>query len=186
MVRDISVRKQMETALREVNKNLEQTIEERTLELSAKTRRLEELNTALKVLLEQRDEDRKGFEQAILGNVKKMITPFLEKLKTSGLNSEQTTYLDILELHLNEITSQFVRKLATQLGGLTTTEIQVANLIREGRTTKEIARILHSSEYTVMFHRYKLRRKLQVKGKKVNLTAGHVILSPCMTRHRKH
>jgi PAS domain S-box-containing protein len=171
VARDISLRKQMETALRELNKDLEQRIEERTLELSAKNRRLEELNTALKVLLEQRDEDREGIEQAILGNVKKLITPFLEKLKTSDLNSEQTTYLEILELHLNEITSQFVRKLATQLGGLTTTEVQVANLIREGRTTKEIARILHSSEYTVMFHRYNLRRKLQVKGKKVNLRA---------------
>jgi PAS domain S-box-containing protein len=169
VARDISVRKQMETALQEVNKDLEQRIEERTLELTIKTRRLEELNTALKVLLEQRDEDREDFEQAILGNAKKLIIPFLEKLKTSGLTSEQTTYLDILELHLNEITSQFVRKLATQLGGLTTTEIQVANLIREGRTTKEIAKILQSSEYTVMFHRYNLRRKLQVKGKKVNL-----------------
>ena len=125
----------------------------------------------MKVLLEQRDEDREGFEQAIQGNVKKLIIPFLEKLKASGLNSEQATYVDILELHLDEITSQFARKLATRLGGLTTTEIQVANLIREGRTTKEIAKILHSSEYTVMFHRYNLRRKLQVKGKKINLRA---------------
>jgi nitrate/nitrite-specific signal transduction histidine kinase len=65
VARDISVRKQMETALREVNKDLEQRIEERTLELTAKTRRLEELNTALKVLLEQRDEDRRGFEHSV-------------------------------------------------------------------------------------------------------------------------
>ena len=169
--RDISDRRQAQESLREVNRSLEQRIDERTQELTAKTRRLEELNTALKVLLEQRDEDRENLEQAILGNVKKLIAPFLEKLKTSGLNSEQTTYLEILESHLDEITSQFVRKLTTQLGRLTTTEVQVANLIREGRTTKEIARILHSSEYTVMFHRYNLRRKLQVKGKKINLRA---------------
>jgi DNA-binding CsgD family transcriptional regulator len=94
----------------------------------------------------------------------------------SGLPSQQTTYLDILESHIDEITSQFVRKLATQLGGPTTTEVQAANLIREGRTTKEMARILRSSEYTVCFHRYNLRRKLQVKGKKVNLRADQTIL----------
>jgi len=171
VARDISVRKRMEAVLVVANEQLEQRIEERTVELSAKTRRLEELNTALKVLLEQRDEDRRGLEQAILGNVRKLIVPFLEKLRTSGLTGEQTTYVDILELHLYDITSQFVKRLATQLGGLTTTELQVASLIRDGRTTKEIAGILRSSEYTIMFHRSNLRRKLQVKGKKVSLSA---------------
>ncbi len=52
---------------------------------------------------------------------------------------------------------------------LTPKEILVANLIREDKSTKEIAGILTISESSVQFHRHNMRRKLGLVEKKINL-----------------
>jgi PAS domain S-box-containing protein len=158
IARDISERKRMEEALKAREK-----------ELQVKTSNLEEVNTALKVMLNKRDEDRKELEEKVKLNMKWMALPYLEKLKKSGLNERQETYRDIVESLLNDITSPFVRKLSSQDLDLTPTEIQVANLVKEGKTTKEIAELLNSSTRAVEFHRENLRAKLGLKNKKTNL-----------------
>jgi DNA-binding CsgD family transcriptional regulator len=48
-------------------------------------------------------------------------------------------------------------------------ELQVANLIRKGRTTKEMSRLLNISPRTVDSYRNNIREKLGLKNKKVNL-----------------
>jgi PAS domain S-box-containing protein len=147
----------------------EETLKEREKELQAKTINLEEANTALKVLLDKRDENRKELEEKLKVNMKWMVLPYLEKMKKSGLNERQETYRDIVESLLNEITSSFVKKLTSQDHTLTPTEIQVANLVKEGKTTKEVAELLNSSTRAVEFHRENLRSKLGLKNKKANL-----------------
>jgi flagellar motility protein MotE (MotC chaperone) len=44
-------------------------------ELETRTDNLSEVNTALKVLLKKRDEDRKALEEKVLYNVKSLIRP---------------------------------------------------------------------------------------------------------------
>ena len=68
--------------------------------LEIKTKNLEEVNTALKVLLEKRDEDKINIEEKVLANVKQLVVPYLEKLKTSGLNERQMAYAGVLESNL--------------------------------------------------------------------------------------
>jgi DNA-binding CsgD family transcriptional regulator len=155
---DITERKRAEEALKAKEK-----------ELQVKTSNLEEANIALEVLLNKRDEDRKELEEKVKLNMKWMVLPYLEKMKKSGLNERQETYRDIVESFLNEITSPFVRKLSSQDLDLTPTEIQIANLVKEGKTTKEIAELLNSSTRAVEFHRENLRAKLGLKNKKTNL-----------------
>lgn len=140
-----------------------------TEDLKNQSERLQEVNTALKVLLDQRQQDRSDFESSLLGNVKHLILPYIEKLKRSRLDEGQSLYLAILESHLGEIMSPFLRRLSSDFIGFTMTEMHVAELIRQGKTSKEIAELVGTSERAVHFHRQNIRGKLGLKQKKTNL-----------------
>jgi len=146
-----------------------QALREREKDLEIKTSNLEEANAAFKVLLKRRDEDKIELEEKVLSNVKELVVPYLEKLEKTGLDASQKTYLSILESNLNEIISPFLRKLSSKYFSLSPTEIQVANLVKLGKTTKEIAESLISSTRAIEFHRNNLRNKLGLKNKKANL-----------------
>jgi DNA-binding CsgD family transcriptional regulator len=167
--RDASGRRGRDKAPPSSGAEPEKEVEQSATELREKVRHLEELNMALKVLLRHRDEDRRGLEESVLSNIRSLIRPYMVRLKQSGLNSEQKTYLAILESHIDEITSPFMQKLSRELQDLTPMEVQVAGLIREGKKTKEIADLLHLSKNTVIFHRYNIRTKLKLKNQKKNL-----------------
>ena len=146
-----------------------QQLEERTDDLELNRRELEEVNTALRVLLRKRDEDRLEFEENILFNVKELIGPYLEKLKKGDLSAIQKSYLNILESNLNDIISPLVRKLSNRYLKFTASEIQVANLIIDGKRTKEIAQLLNVSDKTVEVHRKHIRKKLRLRNRRANL-----------------
>jgi len=95
--------------------------------------------------------------------------PYLERLEKTGLNASQKTYVGILESNLNDIISPFLRTLSSTYLNISPTEIQVANLVKQGKTTKEIAESLNSSTRAIEFHRDNLRNKLGLKNKKANL-----------------
>jgi DNA-binding CsgD family transcriptional regulator len=155
----------------------EEALKAREKELQVKTINLEEANTALKVLLNKRDEDRKELVEKVLLNMKWLVLPYLENLQKSGLNERQKAYANILKSLLSEIISPFTHKLSSQQLNLTPTEIQVANLVKEGKTTKEVAELLSSSTRAVEFHRENLRKKLGLKNKKTNLRSYLLSLS---------
>ena len=85
------------------------------------------------------------------------------------LTDEQASYLNILDDHLRDVLSPFLRNLGTRHLNLTPKEIQVASLIREGKTSKEIADVIGVSARAVDFHRDNIRIKLGIKNKKANL-----------------
>jgi PAS domain S-box-containing protein len=158
LFRDVSDRKKTEESLKEKEKELE-----------IKAQNLEEANIALKVLLKRRNEDTKELEEKVLLNVKELVMPYLEKLKMSGLDERQKTYLDILESSLNQIISPFSLRMSSKFLNFTHKELQVANLLREGRTNKEIGELLNASPRTIACHRENIRKKLGLTNKKANL-----------------
>ena len=167
---EIALHKQnMEQKLQEAHDMLELRVEERTQELRLKSESLEEMNTALKVLLKKREEDKKELEEKVIYNVKEMVQPFLEKLGRTRLDDRQRTFLEILESNLNDIVSPFAKKLSTRYLNLTPSEIQIANLVKHGKTTKEIAELLSLSTRTIESHRDSIRKKLGIKNQKANL-----------------
>ncbi len=138
-------------------------------ELKSKTNKLEEINIALNVLLKKREEDKVLLQEQVLSNVKKLAVPYVKKLKKSKLNETQIALIDVIESSLHEIISPFSLKLSSESFGLTPTEIKVADLIRQGNGSKEIASIRNLSHKTVERHRENVRNKLGIKNKKINL-----------------
>ena len=79
--RDISELKRVEEDLETHRRQLEDMVRERTAELEMKTTSLQELNTALKVLLQQREEDKKATEERFVMNVRNLVLPYVEQMK---------------------------------------------------------------------------------------------------------
>jgi len=155
---DITARKRVEKALRK-----------RESELALKNINLEEANIALKVLLKKRDIDKAELEEKLLINVRELVDPYLRKLETSGLDERQKNYVNILESNLDDIMSPLSHTLSVKEFNFTPMEIKVANLIKQGRTTQEIADLVNISNKTVSFHRANIREKIGIKNKRGNL-----------------
>ena len=137
-------------------------------DLLNKSRSLEETNAALRVLLKQREEDKTDLEEKVMRNMKELVFPYIDKLR-AGQPGEDTVIVDIIESNLNEILSPFIKTMAARYVNFTPKEIQVADLMKKGKTTKEISQILNLSPRTIDIHRYNIRRKLNINKKKVNL-----------------
>jgi PAS domain S-box-containing protein len=150
-------------------KQIDDALKQREKELETKTSNLEEMNSALKVLLRRREDDRKELEEKVLSNVNELVVHYLKKLKNTRLDRTQTGYVDILESNLNSIISPFSHALSGKYLNLTPVEIEVADLVRQGKSTKEMAEVLNVSTRTIEFHRQNVRKKLGIKQKKANL-----------------
>lgn len=177
-------RRQLELKQKNQSRMLENTIKHRTRELSetvaklrareselaTKMEELHELNTALKVLLDNRETDRLTLEDNIQSNVQKFILPSIERLKKGAVKRQQIqSELRLLETSLKDLVAPFARQISSDYFGLTPNEIKVALLIKQGMTTKEIAKELNLSVNTIMTHRYKIRGKLGIKNQTKNL-----------------
>jgi len=166
-IRDITEMKRAEDELAKYREGLEQLVAERTQDLKDKTKALEELNISLKVLLRHREEDKKELEDRFVMNIKKLIMPVAEKMKRTHLDERQLAYLSIIEKHLNDITSSLTKRM--HQFNFTPTEVEVASLLNEGKTTKEIAKIIGIATSSINTHRNHIRKKLGISKKKVNL-----------------
>jgi len=155
----------------ETRKRTENTLISREKELHDKQRNLEEMNTALKVLLNQREKDKESLEANILRNIKSAVFPFIDALKSTGLTEKQQMLLSEVDGNLRNIASSFIKELSNDYIGLSPSEIQVAALIKEGKSSKEISSLLNISLNTVLSHRYCIRKKTGLKRKKINLRA---------------
>jgi PAS domain S-box-containing protein len=150
-------------------KRAEEILKANERELKDKTHELEELNAALRVLIKSREEDKIELEGKVLSSIKKLVLPYIDKMRNSRLEPADQICLKIIESNLNDIVSPFAYKLSSEYLSFTPKELQVANLIKEGKSTKEIASFLNVSQATVEVHRYHVRKKLGLRSKKTNL-----------------
>jgi PAS domain S-box-containing protein len=130
---------------------------------------LEEANIALRVVLSRRDEDQKVLEEKIQHNINEIILPFISSLKSSDLEDRGKLYLDLLESNLKSILSPFMRNMSNTYKSLTPKETEIAEMIRGGKNSKDIADMLGTSVATINTHRNNIRKKLNMKKQKTNL-----------------
>jgi DNA-binding NarL/FixJ family response regulator len=129
---------------------------------------LEKRSAAISQLLMQRKLEREQLEETITRNFEKFIKPSLNYLKTRSDVNE----VNLVETLIEEIVYPITKKRSSILDKLSVREKQIALLIKEGRSSEEIAKNLVVSKKTVDFHRSNIRKKLGLKtetGERINL-----------------
>lgn len=158
LTRDVTERKLAEEALKQ-----------RDEELVIKSQFLAESNAALKVLLKTRESDKRELERSMMSNVAKLILPYIEELKKTQLATKQQLCVETIENNLDNIMSPFLYNATLKQFNFTPKEEEVASLVKEGKTTKEIAALLNVSAGAINFHKNNIRKKLGLNKKKINL-----------------
>jgi PAS domain S-box-containing protein len=138
-------------------------------ELNKKSSIVMEINSALSAILKNREAEKSSVEEKIITNIREVVLPYVRELKSTRLNSKYSNYIDLIETNLNNIISPFLHNLSLKYSNLTPKEIQVAHLIKDGKTTHEISDMMSISIRTVECHRDKIRKKMGLKERKANL-----------------
>ncbi|NOC44906.1 MULTISPECIES: LuxR C-terminal-related transcriptional regulator [unclassified Ruegeria] len=171
LLQEVYLRRALEEKLNETLAQLETRVADRT-------RELQETNTALRVLLSSLDDERKNRDHEIVEQVRGRVLPYLEKVRTQLSGDEaQYVYLELAEKNLNEITSSLSDKLTDAFAAMTPTEIEIAQMVMFGKTTKDIAKALSRETSTIDFHRNNIRRKLGLEGRSKNLRSHLLSIS---------
>jgi len=157
-IRDVTEQRRVEKELRKYREDLESMVAERTSELEDKTRNLQEVNTTLNVLLQKREEDRKILEENLVANISSLVLPYIGGIRRNNLDAQQQLCLDTIEKNLSGIVSPLLKNI--RQFELTPREIQIVSLIKDGKTTKEIASALGIGEGSIDTHRKNIRKKM--------------------------
>jgi DNA-binding NarL/FixJ family response regulator len=171
MLQEVEMRKTAQS-------ELQKTIENRDVIIANRTKDLEDANTALRVLLENVETSKNEIEAQILRQIKGLVLPHISKLR--HLDAEhhlQSSYLELIETNLKNITSSLSTQMAETLELLTPTEVEIAQMILLGRSTKEIANTLSRGTSTIDFHRNNIRQKLGLRDRSRNLRQHLMSLS---------
>lgn len=154
---------------REKRRNLEENLRTKEIELEKAISELDEVQTALKVLMDRSRIENEKVADLFLTQVKFGIFPYLHEIKKETVTGRTREFLDLIESHLKAMTPHFSENISKLARQLTPTEIQIADLIRDGKSTKEISSLLNLSTKAIDFHRNNIREKLGLKCSKVSL-----------------
>jgi DNA-binding CsgD family transcriptional regulator len=161
-----AVAEQIGTIATRISADLE--LQETNRQLKIEREALQESNTALHTILARIEQEKQEIHRDIRTNVEKIILPILQALSMQ-LSATQRKYVEMLYTNLEEITAPFIRQLSVSYHSMTPTEIAVCNMIRNGMHTKEIAKMRGVSESTINRHREKIRHKLKITNRDINL-----------------
>jgi DNA-binding CsgD family transcriptional regulator len=138
-------------------------------ELKSSFQELYEIKTTLKVVIEQRLNDTAKFDEKIIFNLRDTTVSYIEHLKNRIMDRESRLCLEMIETNIKKALHPLIHTKIPYKPDLSPTEIRVATLVSEGKTTKEISSLLIMSDSTIEYHRNSIREKLGIKNRKVNL-----------------
>jgi len=137
---------------------------------------LQEANTALRRVLAELEEEKRKIHDSISANIDKILMPALQALE-SEIPEQQRRYVALLKNQLADFISPFALNVSKACGKLTPVEIEICDMVRNGMSTKEIARLRHVAPATVSKQRERIRRKLDIAKTETNLAAHLQMLS---------
>lgn len=180
---EIANRRKAEDNLKKLNTEIELRIEQRTLELAnlnndlqqkekelkSKNRSLQDLNVALKSMLDQRVLEKQSIEYCMVDSLSEYISPYLDKIEDHIADEKGRIYIEIIKKNIEDLIAPVKGELHTAYKKMTPSEIRTSDLIRQGKSTKEIAEIMLVSPHTVSNFRYSIRKKLGIINQQTNL-----------------
>ncbi|MBU1742365.1 MAG: PAS domain S-box protein, partial [Proteobacteria bacterium] len=146
-------------------------------ELEALSQELEQADATVTTLLKRLDQQAESFKRDVVENIGTLVGPYVGRLAGTHLDADQTQYLTLIKTNLDKVLSPFARALKSDWARLTPMEIQVAQLVRDGNQSLQIADILNISPSAVAFHRRNIRRKLGLTSRKQSLMTHLMSLS---------
>ncbi|MBF0390974.1 MAG: response regulator [Desulfamplus sp.] len=174
---------EMEKKLQQINHQLEESVKKRTKELTdeiahrketeqtlrEKTHFLKESNEALSSMIKTREAEKRAIEEEILLNIKKYVLPYIELIDQENPTDKLLAVTAMLRKTLNELVSPASKTLFAKYINLTPHEIKIAELIRDGKSTKEIASLVNIAPSSVSTYRNHIRKKMGLLNSRVNL-----------------
>ncbi len=123
---------------------------------------LHEQEIALDVLLKRDEKEQNRRVQTLLENIERLVMPIVSQLAGKLQGTPEHDQVELIRTYLGDLLSPFVRSLVSTANGFTPREVQIADLVKRGMTTKEIADLLGISAKGVDFHRMNIRKKLRI------------------------
>jgi PAS domain S-box-containing protein len=130
---------------------------------------LRKKHIALQEVLTYLEEEKLKIKQQVAKTVDQVLKPALNRL-VNGNKTVNATYFDVLRSGLDELSTSSDNILQIY-SKLTPREIEICNLIKSGASSKDIANSLNISMLTVNKHRERIRKKLVISNKSINLTS---------------
>jgi len=129
---------------------------------------LEKKNITLREILSHIEEEKRTYKHKIGRMVENSLLPSLKKLVRE--NGEiNRSYYELIEENLQSLALSAGSDLKS-LSRLSPRELEICNLIKSGASSKDIATNLNISLITVNKHRERIRKKLLISNKDINLS----------------
>jgi PAS domain S-box-containing protein len=140
--------------------------------LTVKNQELQEKNLALNTLLRHAETERTIACERVVGDLARRINDRLARI-LDGKHKPQTveTHVNLLLQELGVVPNSRRLDRSDPTLKLTEKELEVAQLIRLGKTTEEMAFILNKSADTIRLQRISIRKKLGLASKDRNLAS---------------
>ncbi|MCP4567061.1 MAG: PAS domain S-box protein [FCB group bacterium] len=151
-------------------KRAEKILKQTADELHRERKKLTEKNIALKQILDHIESSRKKYKEQIMNRVREAMLPLLNH----SMDTENQDLICDLEAVKDNLFNLVETKAVVEndrLATLTPRESEICRLIKNGLSSKQMSERLNLSVVTVHKHRERIRKKLGLTNKSVNLSS---------------
>ncbi len=171
-LKEVELKGRIKAQARDLNKITKELSQQRDIiqqQIEENTLSLRESNAALKVLLDKKEQMQNELEDKMLFNIRELVLPYLDKMKRGTKDEGILTYISIIEANLKDLFAPFEQIMPDTFLSLSPREIKITNLVKLGKTTKDISKIMNLSPRTIESYRNSVRKKIGIKNKRINL-----------------